>query len=337
MKKALKKALCCLFLCLLISAPTFSIDFDFDIGDLQKTMDTFAKELALSLPFNSSIGLNWADAHIGKFPHFGVGFSAGFTTMELSSFKKLIGYFSPALPAWVLGFGGFPVPAYALEARLGIIDLLDTGFKFGYMPMKSGQFRKLDYLLVGGDVRLRLLEDKGLLPGISFGVGFNYFKGGVGMTAGTDKALGYQYPDLTDPTNPVMTPATLTLKAPELDLDWSTSSLDLKVQISKKVLVVTPYLGFGASSGWSKAGYKVLTRIEDTGGNIEMLRGIMKTFGIEDFTTNGFGASAEVTGWSFRLYGGLSFNMPFVRIELTGLYNFIDKKYGLTMGARFQI
>jgi len=343
-----KTALFCLLFCLLISVPVFSEDpLPINIGDLQATMDKFATELALSLPFNSSMGLNWSDAHIGQlidkkppFFHFGVGFSAGFTTMELGSFNTLINYFAPALPEWVLDFGGFPLPGYAVEARIGGIILpFDVGVKFGILPIKAELFRKLDYTLAGADFRFRLLEDKGAAPGISVGVGVNYLKGGLGMTAGTDTSIAYQYPDLSDPDHPTMNDAILTLKAPELDLFWETASLDFKVQISKKIAIITPYLGLGASNGWSNAGYKVTTTIEDTGGNIDFdtLRTLMSTFGLEDFSEDGFGSTAEFTGWSFRVYGGFSINLPFIRIELTGLYNFIDKKYGATIGARFQI
>jgi len=337
-----KTALLCLLLCLLISVPGFS-DIGFSIDALQATMESFANELALSLPFNSTMGLNWADAHIGQiidkdppFFHFGAGFSAGFTTMEIGSFGKLIDFFAPALPSWVLGFGGFPLPGYALEGRVGGIILpFDVGVKFGMMPIKSEAFKKLDYTLAGFDVRYRLLEDKGALPGISVGVGYSYLKGGLGMTAGEDKSMEYPYPLPGNADNT----QTLTLKAPELDLFWETSSLDFKVQISKKLLIITPYLGFGASNGWSKAGYGVTTEVEDTSGTVDMdrLQAIMDSFGLDGFNMNGFGSSSEFTGWSFRLYGGLSFNLPFFRIELTGLYNFMDKKYGATVGARFQM
>ena len=336
-----KTALFCLLFCLLIRVPVFSDPLPIDVKDLQTTMNSFANELALSLPFNSSMGLNWSDAHIGQlidkkppFFHFGAGFSVGFTTMELGSFKKLIDYFAPALPGWVLDFGGFPLPGYALEARMGGIILpFDAGVKFGIMPIKSEQFKKLDYTLAGVDFRYRLLEDKGAAPGISVGVGFNYLKGGLGMIAGTNTSIDYPFPTLGDPANT----ETLTLKAPELDLFWETASLDFKVQVSKKILIITPYLGFGASNGWSNAGYKVTTTIEDSAGNIDQAKAIMSKFGLEDFTANGFGSTAKFTGWSFRVFGGLSFNLPFFRIELTGLYNFMDKKYGATLGARFQM
>ncbi|MCL2879312.1 MAG: hypothetical protein FWF29_03620 [Treponema sp.] len=336
-----KTVLSGLFICFLLSIPVFSARADaIQIEDLQKTMDGFTQELAYSLPFNSGLGLNWADAHIKNFPHFGVGFSLGFTTMEATSFDKLISYFSPSLPSWVTGFGGFPLPGYALEGRLGGLILpFDIGFKFGVMPIdpKGGNFQRLDYLLVGGDIRYRLVEDKGLLPGISIGVGINYLKGGLGMNAGNGTSIGYT-DNITDPDNP--TDKSINLAAPLLNLDWETKTLEFKAQISKKFLIITPYLGIGASNGWSKAGYSVKTKITDETGqevDLNVVKPIMEQFGLKGFDANGFGSSAGFTGWSYRLYGGFSFNLPFFKIELTGLYNLRDQKYGGTIGARFQI
>ena len=344
MRKAIKTASFCLFLGLLISGPVFSnTPANIPIDELTSTMDKFAENLAFSLPFNSGMGLNWAEPHIKNFPHFGVGFSLGFTTMELEALNKLIEYFSPALPGWVVGFGGFPLPGYLVEARLGGIGRkegfpngFDVGIKFGILPMKFNSdkfdFERLDYIVVGGDARLSILEDKGMVPGISVGVGFSYMKGGLGMSAGNDTSIDYYDPqDLTQT-------GTLTLGAPKLDLDWSTASLDFKAQIAKTFFVVTPYFGFGASNGWSKAGYSLKTDISDTGGNLDAAIQLMQQFfGLKDFNKDGFGASSDFTGWTYRLYGGIGFNIKLFKIELTGLYNIRNNNYGATIGARFQM
>ena len=332
----MRKIILLFLLCLLVLAPVFSAPID--IGDLEKTMTSFATELALSLPFNSAMGLNWADAHIKNFPHFGVGFSIGFTTMEVESFNKLVDYFSPALPSWVLGFGGFPLPGYAVEGRIGGFYLpFDVGLKFGILPIqpKNFDFEKLEYFLIGGDIRYAVLEEKELVPCISIGIGFSYLKGGLGMNAGDDTSIEYPSVDMA-----TMTPTTetLTLGAPKLSLDWATSSLDFKAQISKTFVIFTPYLGFGASSGWSEAEYSVKTKIQDSGGNIDKLKQVMKDFGLDNFSLDGFGASSGVkNGWSYRLYGGFAFTAALLRIELTGLYNIRDNNYGATIGMRVQI
>ena len=334
----MRKAILSLMLCLFVVVSGFSNPIKID--ELEKTMETFSKELALSLPFNSSMGLNWADANIGKFPHFGMGLSLGFTTMEAGSFAQLLDYFAPAIPGWVMDFGGFPIPGYAAEARMGGFILpFDIGFKIGVLPIqpKGGaiNLKRLEYVLIGGDVRLQVLEENALLPCISVGVGYNYMKGGMGMSAGEETKMNY------DPLDPAKL---IVLSAPELDLDWDTHSLDFKAQISKSLLIITPYIGFGASNGWSKAGYRVGTTIEKDGGGTmtpaerDEIMNAMKEFGLGDIKLDtGFGSSSVFSGWSFRLFGGFSINAPLVRFEFTGLYNFRDKKYGVSVGAHLQV
>ena len=312
-----------------IGVPAFSQAPQFSIKELRNTVDDFSDNLAKSLPFNSAMGLNWADAYIKNFPHFGVGFSLGYTTMDSDSFGELLDKFCISLPSFVSGFGGYPIPGYALEARLGGFYLpFDIGFKFGYLPMKPKQFDSLDYLLVGGDVRFAVLKENILLPTISLGLGFNRMSGGIGQSVGKDVEYAY---DPLDPT------AFITVTRPKVNIDWATSSLDFKAQISKSFIAVTPYLGVGASTGWSKVGYGVKSTVTDSKDHLEDVKAIFRQNGINDLDHTGFSSEVKQQGWSFRAYGGLSFNITVIRLELTGLYNFIDKNYGITVGARFQI
>jgi len=336
MKKTKGKiAIVCVILVLSIAAPVFSEGLDMPITDLKNIMDEFTNNLAGSLPFNSTIGLNWSDAYIGNFPRFGVGLSLGLTTMDLGSFGELLDVFAgkvpdtfaPVLPDWVSDFGGFPIPAYAVEARIGGFVLpFDIGVKFGYMPITIDILPKFDYLLIGGDVRFAVLKGNVILPTISVGVGFNYLSGALGMTVGTPRTFSGE----VDGTN-----YTATMKAPEITVDWSTASLDFKAQISKSFLIVTPYLGIGASTGWSKAGVNVKMETE-TSGNLEDLQKIFEEIGI-DIKETGFSSESDpINGWSLRVFGGLTFNITVIRIDLTGFYNF-DDKYGITLGARVQL
>ena len=314
-----------------IITPAFSQQIP--LGDVKGSMDEFAGSLAKSLPFNSSMGLNWADAYIGQFlgipPHFGVGFSFGYTTMDSGRFTDLLKNFTISLPDFLSDFGGFPVPGYAAEARIGGFFLpFDAGFKFGYMPLKPNYIDKLDYLLVGGDVRYALIKGNVIIPKISIGVGFNYMSGGIGQSIGQSIKYGYNPNDEND---------FIEVSKPKVSIDWATSSLDFKAQISKSLLIITPYLGIGASNGWSKAGYGVETTVTDSGGDLEAAKDALKQFGIYDLDQTGFSSEVKESGWSFRVFGGLSFNITILRLELTGLYNFVDGNYGLTMGARIQI
>ncbi|HUX22859.1 MAG TPA: hypothetical protein VMW69_16605, partial [Spirochaetia bacterium] len=51
------------------TAPSFS--------SVQTSFQSFADDVASSLPYASTIGLNWSWSYIGKLPHFGVGLAGG--------------------------------------------------------------------------------------------------------------------------------------------------------------------------------------------------------------------------------------------------------------------
>ena len=313
-------------------SPVFSQSIP-GLDDLRDAMDDFSDKMAKSLPFNSSIGLNWSDAYIGNFlaipPHFGAGISLGFTTMEGEALGKLMDQFNISLP---IDIGGYPLFGWAVEGRLGGFILpFDIGIKFGILPVPiSKEDLKLDYMLLGLDVRYALIKQSVTKPNLSFGVGFNYLNGGIEKKIGEERKFDY-------PTDDHGGISTLTLKRPTVGFNWGTSSLDLKLQISKSFVFITPYLGFGASKGWSKAGYSVKTTITDSEGNLDAAMAIAEGFGINDLSDNGFSSEKVFDGWSFRAFGGFSINITFLKIDITGLYNIRDNKYGTSLGFRVQM
>jgi hypothetical protein len=161
-------------------------------------------------------------------------------------------------------------------------------------------------------------------------MGFNYLSGGIGAPPGNDRVFSYK---------DAKGDQTLTLKDPAFELSWLTKSLDFKAQISKSLArdVITPYLGIGGSTGWSRAGYKVTTTIIDSGDNIGKSDGIFnEEFGIDKIDHNGFSSSFEINRWSGRLFGGVSFTMAKFRLDLTALWNWYDNRYGVSIGGRIQ-
>jgi len=95
----------------------------------------------------------------------------------------------------------------------------------------------------------------------------------------------------------------------ELESTFRTTVYELKGQVSKKFFIVTPYAGAGvykavSSSTWELAGEQS-SRSDDL-----------------------FGA---------RVFGGTSFNIAVIRIDLTGMYNFTTENWGANLGLRFQM
>jgi len=334
MNKQLKIGAIALALVLCLAISGFS---QTDFRNLQKDVANFSEDLAKSLPFNSSLGLNWSDAYIGKLfpsapPHFGVGGSFGFTTMDLSSVEKLAGYFGYSIP---FSTNKMFLPAYTAEGRLGGFFLpFDIGFKIGYLPPVGlwGSGMNMNYLLVGGDIRYAVL-DSSIWPKVSVGIGLNYMDAGVGGKVGSAQMISYGSGSDDH----------VTLEKPDVNLKWNTLALDFKAQISKSFFIITPYLGLGASYAWSSAGYSVDSTIKKSDGtsldSAEIAKIKAYLSGVKGIDISGSGVSSIIdnSAFSFRAFGGFSVNMSVFRLDFTGLYSFLDQNYGASLGFRFQL
>ena len=321
MTKLIKTGFLAVLLVLTISFSSFA---QAELRDLQEAASSFSSTMAESLPLNASLGLNWSDAHIGRIfpgipPSFGVGVSAGITTMRLSDMDRL---------ANLLGFGGLPnmdrmpFPGYTVEARVGGFILpFDVGFKFGYLPSLGFDNFDVEYFLIGGDIRYAVLNRR-LLPTISVAVGFNYMRGSIGGSVGSAQTFDF-------------TGGSITLDSPNVNLNWSTRSIDFRVQASQSFLIVTPYIGLGASYAWSRAGYEVSATVYHTGDIAEYLR----EQGLDGMNVSNTGISSTINNNAFglRVFGGVSLNMAVIRLDLTGMYSFLDGNYGASIGLRFQL
>jgi hypothetical protein len=313
--------------------------FSQNLTDLQKGVDDFSKSLAKSLPLNSSLGLNWSDAYIGQLlgppPHFGVGVAAGVTTMDYDVINDLMDTLGSGLP---FDLAKMILPGYAVEARVGGFILpFDAGLKVGILPgLKLSDDISLDYTNVGGDIRYAILKGNPLLPVVSLGLGLNYLRGGISTTVPTGMSFSF--------TEPGGAAHTLAVSDAELGFSWETTALDLTAQVSKSFVLVTPYLGLGANYAWSRAGYEVATELTYDGASmtseeLAKLKDALSNAGIAGIDVDGAGFSSIIdnSGLGLRLFGGLSFNIAVIRIDLTALYGILSGDFGGTLGLRFQL
>jgi hypothetical protein len=295
--------------------------------------------LAKSLTFNSTLGLNWSDAYIGQIvtgektlskpPHFGVGISAGATTVNKNKFLDALekaGVDSSDFDDLPL----IPLPAAAAELRIGGFILpFDIGVKAGVVPFLTVSDMNFKYTFAGFDIRYALIREeiKGWKPSLSVGAGFNYIQGEIdGVALGDDMSwnLGAGL-------------GSINMTAPSLNIHWNNMTLDLKAQVSKRLIYVfTPYLGLGTSFGWSTVGYGINSKIGYTGaGN---LQDVLNGLGIP-MEVDGLGISGEEKMFTvgLRAYGGLAINMWKIILDFTGMYSFLDNNYGVGVGFRVQI
>jgi len=329
---------------LFVSTPAYSQNFS-DLDAAENVFEDFASGVAGALPLNSSIGLNWSSAHIGQTlgfpPRFGIGLTMGATTLPYSALKSAV----DDLGADDLGdvpFAealGLPIAGYTVDARIGGFILpFDIGLKVGGIPSGTSipvpglGSVDMDYLLLGGDVRYRVVEENLVLPTVSVGVGFNYLRGKIGVEGvlGDVEIASVAYDDGGSPQS-----VTVFLTDPALEFEWESKVLDFKVQASKDILVLTPYLGLGASYAWSEAGGGVRTRLEVDGGNETVRQAIIDQY--DQFDTDGFGVSSSVQGFGVRTFGGFSFNVLIARLDFTLMYDFLGQNIGATTGARIQL
>jgi hypothetical protein len=123
---------------------------------------------------------------------------------------------------------------------------------------------------------------------------------------GTSGALSYVFTleELTDASFPGITD-----KPEKLAIDFQTNVIDGRLQVSKSFLVVTPYAGFGLSYDITNSSYKLINETD----------------------------TASEKGWQYRAFGGLSFNIVVVKIDLSGMYNFKSENWGANLGLRVQL
>lgn len=311
--------------------PTYTFDV------FKSAFQDFAHGVASALPLDSSVGLNWSDAYIGQFPHFGIGVTVGAATIPFSVVNKTMTDLNLAVPS-NLGFlssVGIPLPAYSIDLRIGGFILpFDIGLKFGYLPPNvfSGNF-SADYLLVGGDIRYMLLKDHGFTPGLSVGVGFTHMSGEVALPGVLSGPITIGSVDVGGSTY------TVGFNNPSLQFAWDTNVIDLKLQLSKNLLLITPYVGAGLSYGISHAGggmqsAMTLNGIPVTQAQIDQINSQYGT----NFTYQnpGFGVSAGANGISARVFGGLSLNLFILKIGVGAEYELLSGSFAGMANVRLQ-
>jgi hypothetical protein len=313
-----------------------------NILKLENAINDAAEILGKAMITNSGIGLNWSDAYIGQLiglpPHFGIGASAGFTSISLSKLESIYKEFdSDGIDSLDLPVNFLPLPAAAGEIRLGGFFLpFDIGIKALPLPsMDMGNDISFKYLMVGGDIRYALMKDQGWKPAISVGIGLTYTDVDFKSSMGGNTVISLNELDTILGTS-VYTGSTLTIGSPEMDFSMSNITLDLKVQISKKLFIITPYLGLGASYGWSTVDFGASTTVTDSGLPSGWKDDIKDATGISVDDTS-LGKSIKYNGFGLRGFGGLSLNIFVLRFDVTGLYDIVNQYWGASLGLRIQI
>jgi hypothetical protein len=330
------------FLVIIVLLSATAVFAAVNYSTFQDGFNQFAQDLANGAPFSTSTGLGWSQAYIGQFPHFGLGITAGVTTISAGSMQKLADAMGVTLPSdfsYVSTYG-LPLPGYTIDARIGGFVLpFDIGLKLGYIPPGTFPSVDVDYILFGVDVRYGLLADKGWTPALSVGLGYNHMKAGVSVPGflGGDVTIAKVH----NPSDGL--DQTLKLTNPDFGLNWSTNVIELKAQISKKLIFITPYLGVGAAVSFGTSASGSVTSQLLYGGNpitqaqIDNITAYYKSQGQTPPDLSSIGITANASngaGFDFRAFGGLSLNLFILYLDLGVAYDVSTGGLGGSINAR---
>ncbi len=310
-----------------------------DIETMQDSFSGFSSDVSSALPFVSTIGLNWSDARVRSLPHFGVGLTVGAVMIPKEAFTDLADSMGFDLPSEITDSTlGVPLPAYTVDGRIGGLILpFDIGIKLGYIPpeLLEDSPVAVDYTLAGFDIRTPIIKGNVLLPAVALSVGYNY------LNAGVETAVSTGMGQLIDLSTIDGSLGTLTFTDPNARFQMQSNVVDIKLQASKSLLIITPYAGLGYAYGWSKAGGGVAGSVlydghEITAAEIAAIEAAFDAAGYDapDVSADGFLVSSDSTGGAFRAFGGLSVNLSIMKLDLNAMYNINTASLGASLNTR---
>ena len=295
----------------------------------------FASDMAGSLAVSSTMGADWSDAYIGGFPHLGLGVTVGGTAVNSGVSSKLFSSMGAEAPSFVSQVG-IPIPAAVATFKIGVPFIpVDLGFKIGFLPpsvdksLLGSSDGNLKYMNWGLQARYALIKQSpGLKPNVSVGLAFNHIDGSVtvptGMSSQTYDLDGYY----------------ITADSPTMDLSWQSNTVDITAQISKKLLIFVPYAGAGLTLGKASVTGGVDSDITTNyPGGVSALKNYLEELGysVPDYMTpSGFSYTENEVAPLFRVYGGMSFRIVILDLDLQALYLPQTKSVGASFTGRLQ-
>lgn len=233
-----------------------------DGEEIQANVDgafsSLLENLSLIVPENTTALSTTPDAYIGKLfpsipPHFSAGIAVSGTLIDTSLIKESVETLTEAINTSFknstetengtvsLGLSlpsKIPLPTMSIRARIGGVFL---PFDVGVFAVATKDVLKnikitdmnfeFEYITFGADFRYAVFQGNILLPQVSLGAGYIFQKQNVSL--GASKGISSSVEGTTVDGN-LSTAVNLALK---------TNTLYLQAQISKKILVFTPFLG----------------------------------------------------------------------------------------------
>ena len=267
-------------------------------------LDSFLEDINRSMPDNAVSGGTWSDGYIGQLisapPHLGLGVSLGVSRFPFANLASAASAAGASIGSFLLDFGGGFLINPAIELRIGGFKLpFDLGVRFSMLASDKWYDIDLNYRTISVDLRYAIIKEHIALPDVVVGIGWYHTSGSIGYN--------FNAADLASNAGFSLTDMTGTRK---LGIDFKTNVFEARAQVSKSLLVFTPYLGITGYYAISESSYEIAGETNERKDD--------KLFGS-------------------RIYGGVSFNIFMVKIDLSASYNFVTQNWGGNLGARFQL
>jgi hypothetical protein len=307
------------------------------IGDFKDAFKDFATDMAGSLAVASTIGSNWSDAYVGSFPHMGLGLTVGATTVSADSTSKLFSSMGADTPDGIDSVG-IPIPVAVGTFKIGLPYIpMDLGFKLGFLPssiaksLMDSSGSSIKYLNWGLQARYALVKQgPGLKPNVSVGLAYNHVTGEITVPTGMD-SQDYKFEG---------TPYYISASEPKMDLSWKSNTIDLTAQVSKKFIIIVPYIGTGLTFGKSSVEGGIDSDITTNyPGGIDALKSYLGKYGIsvpDELSSSGFSYTADESTPLLRFYGGMSFRLFIIDLDAQAIYVLKSKSFGASLTGRLQ-
>lgn len=294
------------------------------VTELNEKMEAFEDQLSDFIPRSVS-GMNlWADAHIGNIiplnglPHLGGGMTAGGALVPTDFIKTFKSAFTTPADEWE----AFPLPAVSFDVRIGGFILpFDAGVHLMALENFDKEFWGVsasfrNCLTYGADIRLAILQEGVIIPALSIGAGYTKASGEFQLT--TTNIVSSLNP-LTGGSDPFVL----------LDAAYATEIYTATLQLSKKILLLTPFVGARAmvQNGTYTYSYSY-TNIDGQSYNSPTQRKVEKSFSFNDL------ANSDI---KYSVFAGLGVDFLIIQTTAGVSYDFSDSSWAGSISIHVKI
>ena len=301
------------------------------------------------LPEANSLSGVQPDAFIGKLfpsvlPHLSVGINASVTPVKSDFLTNNVKQISSVVADMLAEVGAttgktfafdfpfpeqLPYPAASVSARVGGLVLpfdvglwgITTGQIFHGKSIAGSPVFDFDYTAFGADVRYAVLEGLGVFPKISVGAGYQFVRQNIGIAFAKDVAIDFEDDDGNKYHGDGRMDSGFNLKV-------DTHTIFGQIQVSKTLLIVTPYLGLKALFTTSNSAYdwKYECSLNET-----------KINALSDGASKSYTHSFSEVGIQTQIFGGLSLNLAIFQTSFNAAYNFSSKMFTGSLGMNLKL